>query len=130
MTEVVHWLSSNAASLGIVGAAIAFIWSSTQQIIQRKAESREREFQAFHRLIKELVAPDPESGKAWIDRQAAVVFELHHFKRYYEFTERTLTGLKEKWTADPDFQWPRLIEEIDLTLHYINRNKISRNKSE
>ncbi len=122
MGQLLGWLSSNAG-LGILGAALAFIVSTIMQIVQRRAEGREREFQAFHRLIKELVAPDPESGKAWIDRQAAVVFELRHFRRYYEFTERTLKGLREKWVADPDFQWPRLIEEIDLTLHHIQKSK-------
>jgi len=105
------------AALSILGAAVAFMTSTWQQVSQRKAEAREREFQTFHRLIKELVAPDPESGKAWIDRQ------LRHFERYYEFTERTLIGLNEKWTADPDFQWPRLISEINLTLEHIRRHK-------
>ena len=101
---------------------MAFVWSTYQQVTQRKAEARERDFQAFHRLIKELVSPDPESGVPWLDRQAAVVFELRHFPRYFEFTERTLRGLKEKWTSDPEFRWQRLIEEINLTLDYI-KNK-------
>jgi hypothetical protein len=122
MNQLVGWLSSNAG-LGIMGAAIAFIVSTTQQFFQRRAEGRERDFQAFHKLIKELVTPDPESGAAWIDRQAAVVFELRRFKRYYEFTQRTLKGLRQEWTTDPGFRWPRLIEEIDLTLDFIQRNK-------
>ena len=116
MLSLVRWLSSNTAALSILGAALAFVWSTYQQVTQRKAEARERDFQAFHKLIKELVAPDPESKVSWLDRQAAVVFELRHFPRYYEFTERTLKGLKEKWTSDPDFHWTRLIEEINLTL--------------
>jgi hypothetical protein len=57
----------------------------------------------------------------WIDRQAAVVFELRHFPRYYEFTERMLKGLREKWSKDPEFRWPRLVEEIDLTLAHIQK---------
>lgn len=123
MSQLLMWFSSNAAALGILGAAVAFMWSTYWQVTQRKAEARERDFQAFHRLIKELVAPDPESGVTWIDRQAAVVFELRHFPRYYELTERTLRGLKDKWTADPEFKFPRLIEEVDLTLHYIQEKK-------
>ena len=98
MTQIVTWLSSNAAAaLGIFGAAIAFIVSTTLQIFQRKAEAREREFQAFHKLVRELVSPDAADGVTWIDRQAAVVFELRHFPVYYEFTERMLAGLKKKW---------------------------------
>ena len=123
MNQLVAWVSSYKAVLTIAVAAAPFVWSVIQWTVQRRAEARERDFQAFHRLIKELVAPDPESGKAWIDRQAAVVFELRHFPRYYEFTERTLIGLREKWTADSDFRWPRLIEEMDLTLRHIEQNK-------
>ena len=122
MMSLIRWLSSNTAALSILGAASAFMWSTYWQVTQRKAEGRERDFLAFHKLIKELVAPDPESGVAWLDRQAAIVFELRHFPRYYEFTERMLRGLKEKWAADPGFRWPRLIEEINLTLDYI-KNK-------
>lgn len=67
MHQLVAWLSSNTAALGIMGAAVAFIWSTTQQMVQRKAEAREREFQNFHKLVKELVSPDSESGTTWID---------------------------------------------------------------
>ena len=125
MTQLVGWLSSNTAVLGILGAAVAFIWSTTQQVTQRKAEAREREFQAFHKLVKDLVSPDPADGKAWIDRQAAVVFELRHFPRYYQFTERMLRGLKKRWDTDTDPDWPGLIliEEIDLTLKHIQQEK-------
>lgn len=57
----------------------------------------------------------------WIDRQAAVAFELRHFPRYYEFTEPTLVTLKKKWAGGPNFQRARLIEEIDLTLKHIQK---------
>jgi hypothetical protein len=84
MTQVFVWLSSHTTTLGILGATIAFIWSVVQFIDQRRGESNERQFEAYHKLIKELVAPDSESGVMWIQRQAAVVFELRHFPRYYE----------------------------------------------
>jgi hypothetical protein len=118
VTHFVSWVSSNAASLGIVGAAIAFITSNIQQFFQRRTEAREREFQSFHRLVKDLVTPDAQDGKVWEDRQAAVAFELRNFPRYYEFTQRMLLRLKNIWGA-----WPRLVEEIDLTLKYIEQNK-------
>ena len=117
MTQLVGWLSSTA-NLGIVGAAVAFIWSTTQQIIQRRTEARERDFQTFHKLVKDLVSPEGTDGKIWEDRQAAVVFELRNFPRYYEFTDRMLRRLRSVWTP-----WPRLIEEIELTLDHIKRKR-------
>jgi hypothetical protein len=115
--QLVGWLSSTA-NLGIVGAAVAFVSSTTQQIIQRRTEAREREFQTFHRLVRDLVSPEGTDGKVWEDRQAAVAFELRNFPRYYEFTERMLLRLRTVWAP-----WPRLVEEIDLTLKHIKQKK-------
>jgi hypothetical protein len=118
VSHIIAWLSSNGVSLGIVGAAIAFITSNIQQFIQRRVEAREKEFQSFHRLVKDLVTPDTPDGKIWEDRQAAIAFELRNFPRYYEFIQRMLLRLRKIWSA-----WPRLVEEIDLTLKYIEQNK-------
>ena len=117
------WLTSNAEALGVLGAAITFVWSAIQFILVRRKEQQAHEFQAFHRLIKELVSPDEINKFIWIDRQMAVVFELRHFNRYYDVTVRRLSGLREKWCADPEFRWTRLIEEIDLTLEHIRKQK-------
>jgi hypothetical protein len=46
-------------------AATAFVISTYLQVKQRKAEANGRDFQNYHRLIKELVVPDPESKVAW-----------------------------------------------------------------
>jgi hypothetical protein len=80
---------------------VAFVSSTTQQIIQRRAEAEERQFQAFHKIVEKVVSPEPTAGVFYVDRQAAVVFELRHFPRYYEFTERLLTRFKAKWVAEP-----------------------------
>src|SRR5271166_3960736 len=54
MTQVLVWLSSHPTSWGILGAAIGFIWSVVQFIYQRRRESNERQFEAYHKLIKEI----------------------------------------------------------------------------
>jgi hypothetical protein len=111
-----------AAALGVIGAAIAFIWSVVQWVLVRRREEEHREFEIYHRLIKELVSPDPDrSNVVWMDRQTAVLFELRRFKRYHEHVLRTLQGLRSGWTADPDFKFPRLIEELDLTVEHIQK---------
>jgi len=46
------------------------------------------------------------------------------FKRYHELTLRTLLGLREKWTKDADFTYPRLMEELDLTVDYLRRKSL------
>jgi hypothetical protein len=115
MNEFLKWVSSGL-TLGAVGAGIAFVVSVFQFLSVRRRESQEREFEKYHALIQRLVAPD-EAGVTHLDRQIAVVFELRHFPRYYECTQRILTGLKDTWSAQKS--WSRLTDEIDLTLRDI-----------
>lgn len=96
--------------LGAVGTAIAWV-------CQRARESREKQFATFHKLVKELVSPAEKDEKMWLDRQIAVAFELRHFRRYYDVTERILNGVKTTWEEKPDYA--RLIDEIKLTLDHI-----------
>jgi hypothetical protein len=118
---MISWLTSNVAAIGLFGAAITFIWSAIQFILQRRKEQQDREFEVFHRLVKELVSPEKTESVMRMDRQIAVVFELRHFHRYYEVTGRILKGLREHWETDPENA--RLVEEIGLTLESIRRWK-------
>src|SRR5260370_37470103 len=115
MTSVVTWLFAHGVSAAGVGTAIAFVFSVFQFLSVRKRESREREFDKYHLLIERLVSPG-EKGGPLLDRQLAVGFELRHFPRYYECTERVLSGLRQEWLYEKGTQ--RLIQEIDLTLKY------------
>ena len=121
MIAMVSNLSEHATELSILGAAIAFGWSVVQFMLVRQRDEQHREFDIYHRLIKELVAPDPESKTVWIDRQIAILFELRRFKRYHEVTLRILNGLREKWSNDSEFTFPRLLEELDLTIKHISK---------
>jgi len=124
MTHLVSWLSSNVISaLGIFGAAVAFMVSTWQQVSQRRAEADERQFQAFHNVVEKVVSPAPTEGMFYVDRQAAVIFELRHFPRYFDFTERMLERLRKKWATEEQPHSHVLIEEIDLTLKHIQSNK-------
>ena len=95
------------------------VWAIIQFVVIYARDARNREFETFHRLVKELVEPGEKSGVTYIDRQCAVVFELRHFKRYHEFTERMLKGLTliPEWTENP-----RLNDEIELTLPTLRGN--------
>lgn len=104
------WLTSNATALAILLATLTFVWPIVQFILVRRKEQQSHEFEAFHRLLKELVSHDSDTEVIWIDRQMAVLFELRHFPRYYEVIVRILFNLREKWSADPEFKWPHLVE--------------------
>ena len=62
MSSVLSLLTTYGSALGAIGAAIAFAWSVFQFFSVRAREARVREFESFHRLIKELVEPPAEGA--------------------------------------------------------------------
>lgn len=115
-------LSELIKNLSAVGAAIAFIFAVYKFQVDRAASHFWKEFEAYHKLVKELVEPPSENSALYIDRQTAVIYELRFYKRYYPHSLRMLKGLRDKWVLVPN-QYTRLIEELDLTIEYIG-NKL------
>lgn len=118
MNEALALLANYGTAFSTMGAAVAFVWSVFQFFSVRAREARAREFETFHRLIKELVEPSSEGAGLYIDRQCAVLFELRFFPRYFPFTLRTLLALKLKWQKSAA-QYPRIFEELDITIRFI-----------
>jgi len=104
----------------IVGIA-TFIWTAYRYFDTRKREQDLKEFENYHKLIKELVEPS-EKGLVYADRQAAIIYELKNFKRYYPFSYRTLIGLQEK-SKKLGNPTPRVSEELELTIKFLERYK-------
>lgn len=65
--------------------------------------------------------PPTEGASLYVDRQAAIIFELRNFKRYYPCPLRMLLGLRKKWAEVPN-QLPRLLEEIELTIAFLKHS--------
>jgi hypothetical protein len=124
LINVWNWLTSNSAALGVILAAAPILWAVIEFILIKKAEAKRFNFEAYHRLIKQLVEPEGSGQSIKLDRQVAIVFELRHFKRYYPVTRRILCGLKSDWSSgkcgSPD-NLKRLLEEIDLTIEHISK---------
>lgn len=83
----------------------------------KKTEQKQKEFELFHKLIKELVQPEP-GCEMYLDRQTAIIFELRNFERYQEYSLRMLKGLRKvpEWEKEK-----RLIEEIDVAISFIEK---------
>lgn len=118
MEALIDIFKTYGTQLSALGAAIVFIFGVYKFQAERKASHFWKEFDAYHKLVKELVEPSENAGKMWLDRQTAVVYELRFYKRYFPHTLRMLNGLGKKWANENQF--PRLIEEMDLTIKYIN----------
>lgn len=118
MNEAFELLTKYGTTFSAIGAAVAFIWSVFQFFSVRAREARIREFETFHRLIKDLVEPSSGTARLYLDRQCAVLFELRFFPRYFPFTLRTLLGLKHQWKKS-EAQNPRIFEELEITVRFI-----------
>ena len=117
---IFEFIKSYGTQLSAIGAAVAFIFAMYKFQAERSASQFWKEFDAYHKLIKELVQPPSESEGLYIDRQTAVLYELKFYKRYYPHSLRMLEALKAKWCGVPD-QFPRILEELDLTIEHIKR---------
>ena len=119
--EVIGFVRVYGMQLSAIGAAIAFIFAMYKFQAERSASQFWKEFEAYHGLVKQLVQPPNCIEGLYIDRQTAILYELKFYKRYYPHSLRMLEALHSKWEAFPN-QFPRLLEELRLTIKHIKKN--------
>lgn len=112
--EILNFIKNYQLQLYVFGVTIAFLFSIYKYYINRKTELYWKEFEIYHKLLKDLVQPEVENGSVYLDRQVAIIFELKNFKRYYPISGKILKELRKTWINNN-----RLVEEIDLTLEHI-----------
>ena len=119
MVEYWKWLNENAGAMGLLLAALPFLWAGWRYLSQKRQELRSQRFEVYHKLLKELVVGD--SAGTYLDRQIAIIFELRRFTEYHEVTLRILQGLRDTWGERPDAQnrLQRILEELDISINYI-----------
>ncbi|MDR2695280.1 MAG: hypothetical protein LBC79_02745 [Deltaproteobacteria bacterium] len=83
---------------------------------ERWDKRKRDEFEIYHNLIKELVEPNPQTEKIYLDRQIAIVFELRNYKRYYEVSLRIIKDNLADWES-----YQRLLTEAKLTINYVEK---------
>lgn len=109
MSAFLNFIQAYGTQLSVIGAAVAFLVGMYKYHVERWQTHYWKEFEVFHKLVKELVEPPSEGQGLYVDRQAAIIFELRKFKRYHPYTLRMLRGLQAKWCASSQ-QFPRLTE--------------------
>ena len=121
ITTLLEFIKVYGSQLSAIGAVVFFIFATYKYLTERSTTLFWKEFEVFHKLIKELVEPPSKDETLFLDRQIAIVFELKNFKRYYPVSLRILQGIKESWSSLPS-NYKRLIDEIDLTIQHIENN--------
>lgn len=115
-----HTFESITLAISIFSLAIAYfslVVPIRQYLNQRNIEEKDKRFKNYHKLIEELVSLE----KPKLHRQVAVVYELRNYSEYFEVTKRILAGLRKEWSKS-NMNINELIEEIDLTLDFIEKN--------
>ncbi len=120
MNALLELLKLYGTQMSALGAAVAFSFGIYKFHIERRATRYWKEFEVYHKLVKELVEPEKEGGSMFVDRQAAIIYELRNFKRYYPYSLRMLKALKATWISIPKVR-PRIIEELDLAIGFIEK---------
>jgi hypothetical protein len=119
MSEIKNLILENlGVIIGVIVSYIALILPIIKYLQDKRREEKNKRFENYHKLIKELVDANENGENPKIDRQIAVAFELRNFKEYYPVTKRILEGLKNLWCEKQNAS--RLIDEINLTLNYID----------
>jgi hypothetical protein len=121
MDGLLDILKTYGTQLSAIGAALTFIFSAYKFQAERRTAHFWKEFEVYHKLVKELVEPPAENIGLYVDRQAAVLYEMRNFKRYYPYSLRMLKGLHDKWANAPGM-FPRLINELELTIEHIQKS--------
>jgi len=115
VSQIIEYISKNAPAITIILGGTAGITKFWQWVNIKKTEDKQRKFETYHKLIKDLVEPDKKGKEMKLDRQIAIIYELTNYKQYYPVSKRILQGLLISWKDNK-----RLIDEINITLNYIN----------
>ncbi len=103
--------------IALVAALLSLLWQIISFTVTRVGDKQNRNFEAYHRLIKELVKP--EDGATHIDRQIACPFELRRFTEYRGVSLRILHGLTSDWKHFSGKGADRLSREMELTKRHL-----------
>lgn len=120
MKPLLELIRLYGVQLSAAGSAVVFIIGLLKYLIERKEAHYWKEFEVYHRLIKELVEGEKPDAQMYADRQAAIIFELRNFKRYYPCSLRSLKGLRKYWSRG-DNEHPRIFEELDLSIAFVEK---------
>lgn len=118
--NILTFLNDYSSLIGAIPIIAGGIWG----FFKFREHVKDKRFKTYHDLIDQMVNEQREADrKIKLDRQIAVIYELRNFQEYFDVSIRILKGLKKEWENNNN---PRVIEEIDLTLDYMESNWFSR----
>lgn len=115
IANVIKLLNSYSGAVTVISVIVGGFWT----ILKFKEYLKDKRFKTYHELIDELVNEQRQPDRhIKLDRQIAIVYELRNYSNYYPVSKRILNGVRKDWESTNS----RILEEIDLTLEFINSN--------
>jgi len=109
MDALLTFASQNLPVLTALAGVFAAALAALRYFMERSRDARWKEFETYHKMVKDLVEPEVKDGEMRIDRQCALIYEFRFFRRYYPQTLRMLKTLK---TYGGSWQNDRLQAEL------------------
>ena len=123
LNEVVNWSGSHIEHIALGITVLTILWQIYQYLKLKKSESKQKEFENFHKLIGELVG---ENGHIpYVDRQTAIVYEFRRLTSYRFVLLRILKHLDSKWSSSNNYD-DILKAEIMMTIEFLESNPLKR----
>ncbi len=122
------FLNLYAAGITILLTLIAGVYKFWQFVNIKKHEERQKRYENYHDLIKNLNQSDTPGESIKLYRQIAVVYELRNYPQYFDVSKRILQGwidMQDKKIGGPE----KLCNEMKLSIEFMNKNCLSRLRS-
>jgi hypothetical protein len=117
MDDFLAFVSQNLPVLTALAGVFAAALAALRYFMERSRDARWKEFETYHKMVKDLVEPEDKDGAMRIDRQCALIYEFRFFRRYFPQTLRMFKALKDhtgSWKHD------RLQAELGAGIDAIN----------
>lgn len=126
LKHIFNFLESYDGALTLIWTIGAALIVSTLKFFQfiniKRKDAKQRDYENYHKLIKDLNQSDTPGEDIKLYRQVAIVYELRNFPRYFQVTKRILSN----WPRKQDPQLVSLYKEMDDAVAYMNYNNIFR----
>ena len=127
---MIETLVANKEIFALVVTFLGIVLPLAQYLHAKTKEQRQKNFDNFHNKVIKIIAckKDDNDDDIKMDQQVAAVFELRNFPSYFALSRNMLIYRREQvvkgLVSKPHLQ--PLIDEIDRTRNYMNKNILSR----
>ena len=115
------FLNSYAAGITVLLTLIAGVYKFWQFVNIKKHEERQKRYETYHDLIKNLNQSDTSGENIKLYRQIAVIYELRNYPQYFDVSKRILQGWFDSRDKKQREEFSKLYDEMKLSIEFMNK---------